>query len=66
MEVLELMEILKKEYGITTEQELDKAIEELGGLDITAFQCELKEEEAKEGNKRTNLHNTGTAGAGDR
>ena len=32
MEVLELMEILKKEYGITTEQELDKAIEELGGL----------------------------------
>ena len=50
MEVLELMEILKKEYGITTEQELDKAIEELGGLDITAFQCELKEEEAKDGN----------------
>ena len=29
MEVLELMDILKKEYGITTEQELDKAIEEL-------------------------------------
>ena len=27
MEVLELMEILKKEYGITTEQELDKAID---------------------------------------
>ncbi|GEM_PF-565859 len=63
MEVLELMEILKKEYGITTEQELDKAIEELGGLDITAFQCELKEEEAKDGNKRKNLHNTGSSGS---
>ena len=63
MEVLELMDILKKEYGITTEQELDKAIEELGGLDITAFQCELKEEESKDGNKRKNLHNTGSSGS---
>ena len=63
MEVLELMDILKNEYGITTEQELDKAIEELGGLDITAFQCELKEEEAKDGNKRKNLHNAGSSGS---
>ena len=60
--MLELMEILKKEYGITTEQELDKAIEELGGLDSKACQCELKEEEAKDGTKRKNLHNPGSAG----
>lgn len=63
MEVLELMDILKKEYGITTEQELDKAIEELGGLDITAFQCNLKEGEAKDGRKRKHLHDTGSSGS---
>lgn len=63
MEVLELMDILKKEYGITTEQELDKAIEELGWLDITAFQCNLKEGEAKDGGKRKNLHDTGNSGS---
>ena len=32
-----LLYILKAEYGITTIQELEQALESLGGVDITSF-----------------------------
>lgn len=33
----ELMKILEEEYGITTVEQLDRAIEDLGKLDISPF-----------------------------
>lgn len=60
MEAHELMDILKEEYGVTNEQELDKAIENLGGLDITVFQCNLdKERDGGDGRKSKDHRNTG-------
>ena len=40
---MEVVEILKNEYGITTEKELDTAIERVGVLDISPF-CVIQKE----------------------
>lgn len=46
----ELAEILKKEYGIGSVAELEKAIERIGSVDISLFCTEIKQKR-----KRTDI-----------
>lgn len=41
-----ILEILKKEYGITSEKDLDKKIKKLGCIDISVF-CKKPPKKAK-------------------
>lgn len=41
-----LWEILREEYGITTEEELDRELENMERLDISVFTTKYAEEEA--------------------
>lgn len=42
-----IIEILKNEYGFTSEKDLDRAIAEIGFIDISVFCLKAKEKKVK-------------------
>lgn len=53
-----ILEILKNEYGITSDKELNQAIANLGFLDISVFCSDISSENGKKQRKRRTSYET--------